>query len=398
MALFALPWLAMNFVKLLWEQGPWGAVDLKLRYNEVQLWFAGRPVYRDQLEAMHAVYPPASYIMLWPLLGWLTFPPARVVWAAMMGAALGGLGWLFVKESRAQTRLERIFVVLILLSMYATGFSIGHGQLTIFVLWGLVTGLTLMSRDQQAWQEHLVVTVLILVALVKPTLSVPFLWLMLFLPGTLQPALFVVLGYTALTMLAIAFQGFDLYALLQDWLLRGLTGAASGAVTGGYGNVHSWLAFIRLEQWNLPVSLLVVLALGFWTYQYRHGDLWLLLGVTAIVARFWTYHRSYDDMLILLPMITLFRIARDGHSGSRFAGMAGLLLAIAVISMFVPALIFVLPSWKPLLKTSQTPVPLLLLIFLLYWGRYEQRARTDDCVYRGACKRKSKTKRFPPAR
>jgi hypothetical protein len=380
MALFALPWLAMNVVKLLWEQGPWGAVDLKQRYNEVQLWFAGRPVYRYQPGAASAVYPPASYIMLWPLLGWLTFPLARVVWAAMMGAALGGLGWLFVKESRAQTRLERIFVVLILLSMYATGFSFGHGQLTIFVLWGLVTGLILLSRDQLTWQEHLGVAVLILIALVKPTLSIPFLWLVLFLPGTLQPALFVVLGYTALTMLAISFQGFDLYALLQDWLSRGLGGAAYGAAEGGYGNVHSWLAFIRLEQWNLPVSLLMVLALGFWTYQYRRGDLWLLLGVTAIVARFWTYHRSYDDMLILLPMITLFRIARDRPSGTRFAVMAGLLLAITVISMFVPALIFVLPSWKPLLKTSQTPVALLLLIFLLYWGRYEQRARTDDCV------------------
>jgi hypothetical protein len=48
------------------------------------------------------------------------------------------------------------------------------------------------------------VAVLILVALVKPTFSVPFLWLVLFLPGTLQPALFIVLGYIALTMLTIA--------------------------------------------------------------------------------------------------------------------------------------------------------------------------------------------------
>jgi len=182
------------------------------------------------------------------------------------------------------------------------------------------------------------------------------------------------------TELAVAFQGFALSSLFQDWLVRSLEGAAREAAGGGYGNLHSWLAFVGLGQWNLPVSLLVMLALGFWTYQHRHGDLWLLLGVTALVARFWTYHRSYDDMLVLLPMITLFRIARDGPSDDRCAVMAGLLLAIAVMSMFVPALIFVFPSWKPLLKTSQTPVPLLMLIFLLYWGRSVPRARTGGAL------------------
>jgi hypothetical protein len=83
-------------------------------------------------------------------------------------------------------------------------------------------------------------------------------------------------------------------------------------------------------------------------------------------------------MLVLLPMMTLFRIAQDGPRDSKFAGMAGFLLAMAVMSMFVPALVFVFPSWKPLLKTSQTPVLFLLLIFLLYWGRYERRVWTDD--------------------
>jgi len=31
MALFAVPWLVLNFVKLLLAQGPWGAVDLGLQ-------------------------------------------------------------------------------------------------------------------------------------------------------------------------------------------------------------------------------------------------------------------------------------------------------------------------------------------------------------------------------
>ena len=74
-----------------------------------------------------AVYPPASYVMLWPLLGWLAFTPAEVAWTATMALALGWLANLFVKETGAQTQLERIFDLLMVLSMYATGFSIGHG-------------------------------------------------------------------------------------------------------------------------------------------------------------------------------------------------------------------------------------------------------------------------------
>jgi hypothetical protein len=70
--------------------------------------------------------------------------------------------------------LQRIFVVLMVLSMYATAFTIAHEQLTIYVLWGLAAGLTLRYRNRRTWQDDLVVTALILVALVKPTLSVPF--------------------------------------------------------------------------------------------------------------------------------------------------------------------------------------------------------------------------------
>jgi hypothetical protein len=64
MALVALPWLTLNVAKLLWEERPWGAMDLKYRYHEVQRWFAGQPVYHEYPQAMHAVYPPASYTML----------------------------------------------------------------------------------------------------------------------------------------------------------------------------------------------------------------------------------------------------------------------------------------------------------------------------------------------
>jgi len=368
MALFAFPWLVLNFVKLLLAQGPWGAVDLSLRYNEVQLWFAGNSVYSEHSNAMHAVYPPASYAMLWPLMGWLEFPHARIVAALALAIAAGWLAIVLIKESGAETRLESAFIALLLLSMYATGFSIGHGQLTIYTIWALVVGLTLMSFGQRRWQDDLMVALCILIALVKPTLAIPFFWLVLFRAGTPRPALLVIAGYLSLTLIAVAFQKFDFIGLIQTWVVQGVEGAGREAAGGAYGNIHSWLAVLGLKEWDVPASAVLLLLLGCWTYRYRHADLWLLLGVTAIVARLWAYHRSYDDVIVLLPMITLFRIAKYDSSTNGYDLLAGMILTFSVMVMFIPALMFVVPAWKSVLKNSQSVLPLTMLAFLLFWG------------------------------
>jgi hypothetical protein len=150
--------------------------------------------------------------------------------------------------------------------------------------------------------------------------------------------------------------------------VQGVEGAGREAAGGAYGNIHSWLAVLGLKQWNVPASVVLLLSLGCWTYRYRHADLWLLLGVTAIVARLWVYHRSYDDVLVLLPMITLFRIAKYDSSKNGYDLLAGMILTFSVMAMFVPALMFVVPGWKSVLKNSQSVLPLTMLAFLLLWG------------------------------
>jgi len=110
MTIAALWRLGHELPRLVWEQGGPGAVDLRARHAEVQHWFAGQPVYgavedRD--------YPPASYTMLWPSLGWLDVAPARGLGAASTLVALGWLSYLCVRESRAQTRTEYGFIGLL---------------------------------------------------------------------------------------------------------------------------------------------------------------------------------------------------------------------------------------------------------------------------------------------
>ena len=137
----------------------------------MQAWFAGIPVYGNILTA---VYPPASYAILWPFLGWLAILPARWLWAVTTIASLVWLVRLTVCESGVDTHLQRVFVALIPLSMYATGATIGNGQLTVHLLPVIVSGLLMISRNGHKLRVGLIPAIMILMALVKPTITAPF--------------------------------------------------------------------------------------------------------------------------------------------------------------------------------------------------------------------------------
>ena len=306
-----------------------GAKDLESRYVETQCWFSGQPIY-GLLQT--AEYPPASYILLWPFLGWLAFGQVRWLWAATTLMALAWLAYLCVRESQASTRLQRLFIVFTVLSIYPTGNTITVGQLGIHCLAMLVTGLLLLYRGLGRWWEDLLGSALFVAALVKPSTAAPFIWMVLFIPGRLRPFLLVSLGYAALTLIAASFEESSLPTLLQAWLAQ----RNAVIVEGGYANFHKWMAAAGLKQWMLSAALFTLLALGLWTWRYRRADVWLLLGVTALVARFWTYHRMYDDQLILVPMIALFRLVRHGARPDGSDVTAGLLLAVNWAAMLTP--------------------------------------------------------------
>ncbi len=363
LAVFAVLKLGTEFYRLLGESRRQGAVDLHQRHTEVHQWFAGQVVYGA---IRTATYPPASYAILWPLVGWLEFTPVRWLWAASTVAAIGWLIYLIVRDSGATTRLERVFVALLLLSMNATGVAIGNGQLPLHVLPALVAGLVLLQRARGQWREELAGSVLILAAFVKPNMAIPFFWLVLVVPRNFRPALLVGVGCVALTLLAASFQEAGLVPLLRDWVARGVATSTRDSVQLSYGNLHSWAAALGLERWNTPASLGLLAALGGWVYHHRHSDLWRLLGVTALVARLWTYHGLYDDVLILLPMVALFRIAKQSPATDGAAVIAGVLLAITTLAMLAPARLFHGPPpgcW--LFSAGHTMVWGAIFIFLL---------------------------------
>ena len=258
--------------------------------------------------------------------------------------------------------------------MYATGATIGNGQLLVHILPVLVAGLLLLKNKDQCWSNDLLAAALVLIALVKPTVSAPFFWLVLFVPGRLRPAIIVSIGYIALSFWAALFQKKGLVTLLFKWYGRAAVGVEWGTARGGFANEHSWLDAVSLEGWQTPASLLSLGILGCWIYRYRRADIWILLGVTALVARFWTYHMWYDDLLILLPRIALFRIANQRLRFAAADMLAGPLLAVTILTMFAPGGLYLLPlPWNKLYVVLQTIAWVAVLIFLLNHARLERK-------------------------
>ncbi|MGB5619955.1 MAG: hypothetical protein WBM78_24160 [Desulfobacterales bacterium] len=372
MAVAAAVWLGYEFWRLLFQSGEMGAIDLRQRHNEVQAWFAGRPVYGD---IVTAVYPPASYVILWPHIGWLPATPARWFWALTTVLALTWLVTICVRESGADTFLHRRFIALIPLSMYATGATIGNGQLLVHILPVLVGGLLLLKIKEPIWHQDLLAAALVLIALVKPTVTAPFFWIVLFVPGRLRPAMLVSIGYGALSFFAVLFQKTGLINLMTKWSDRAAVGVEWGTARGGYANEHSWLEAFKLDGLEGPASVLALMILGFWVYRYRRADIWILMGVTALVARFWTYHMWYDDLLILLPMIALFRVANQRAPVAATDRLAGPLLAITILTTLAPGGLYLLPMpWNELYVALQTITWIAVLLFLFNHARCERKA------------------------
>jgi hypothetical protein len=352
---YALPLTVAN----LWSLG---GIDLWFRHQEVHLWFMDYPVYSI---LPVAVYPPASYVMLWPALGWMSFPAAREVWAVTSVLALGWLGYLLVRVSGAERPLSRAFIALTPLCVYATEQTIRVGQLGIHLLAALTAGFIVLGRGRGGWRRDMLASALILLSLVKPQFSAPFFWIVMFVVGRARPALIVSLAYVALTAIGASFQHGSLPSIIRKWT----TQRPQAGLEQGYGSIHAWLVDLHLRDLILWSSVIVVAVFGIWMFRNRRADLWLLVGVAALVARFWAYHRSYDNILLLLPMISLYRLVRSGPNPTGSDVTAGVLLALLWTFSVAGAPPMRFSAETAAFEWAETAVWLAVLVFLLRQGQ-----------------------------
>jgi hypothetical protein len=153
-------------------------------------------------------------------------------------------------------------------------------------------------------------------------------------------------------------------------------------VLAGHTNLHKWLALAGLRALMLPVSAAILTWLAWWIHRYRRIDFWILLGVCGLVAQFWIHHRLYDHLLLVVPMITLFRLARQGPSLGTSELLAGALFGLTWFSVHAPAsLLDGPPPLSTVLEATQTVVWLGVLVFLLVCARrHETRSAAPERI------------------
>jgi len=389
-----------------------GAIDVKNRFGETRAWFRGQNVYAIYPDA---VYPPASYALLGIVFNRLRWKIAQLVWYLLSLASVGVLSWQVVRHSLAQTRLEKVFLGLMPFAFYATGAALGNGQLVVFVLPLVLSALLRLTQPRLTNRDIGLGAIAMLFALVQPTIAAPFFWLVLFVVPRLKPAVLVVGMYLALTAFAVPFQiGATIpkkpaakpkiataavapkptptpepeppaddvlppdalqtdgpVQILNTWSGRATHGAYHGSLKGGYASVHDLLAALGLARWNWPTSIAILLLLGLWVFRNRHADLWLLLGVTAIVARLWTYHSWYDDLILIIPLISLFRLTKlPSYSPQTKLLAAGLFFWIWIF-LLAPGVLYTLRS-PDILVGIQITGWMVALLFLEFQVRRER--------------------------
>ena len=84
MSFLAATRLAYQFWRLLIDRNPNGAIDLRIVHELVYLWFKGEAL-------KEIILLPATYALLWPFTGWLSFESSRWLWAVIY---IASLAWL----------------------------------------------------------------------------------------------------------------------------------------------------------------------------------------------------------------------------------------------------------------------------------------------------------------
>lgn len=340
-------------------------VDLRARFDETRAWFTSPGFYeysaRDDTGGFD--YPPASYLMFWPLLGWLPFSVVRVLWAAICLGGAAGIAWISVRASRPRAPRTALLLALIPFGGYALGATLRVGQLTFFALALLLLAFDLMQRPRNNRGMGLAAGLLMAAALIKPTLTAPLIMVVMLLPGGLLSAACCILAYFILSMAAAAFRPESLFTLARQWTES--AGSLESHYLDGQTNIYRWLSLAGLESWILLTSVLSLLIFAAWTLIHRRADFWTLIGAGAIVTRFLTYHRLYDDALILLPLISLLRIASRSEPPGGLSRGAGFLFFLNWAALLSPGSIINEPGpLRPVAEAAQTVIWLATLAFL----------------------------------
>ena len=153
-----------------------------------------------------AMYPPATYAMLWPFVGYPSFPLVRIIWAATGLISLLLLLWIGVSEGGRWPWQIRLLVGAAVLSNYAISVAVATGQMSLQVLPPVILSILIVTRGNVSVRRDVLAAGLFVLGMAKPQIALPFGWILLYVPGRWRPVLFAVGMYIAVTLFAAMFQ------------------------------------------------------------------------------------------------------------------------------------------------------------------------------------------------
>jgi hypothetical protein len=278
-----------------------------------------------ELGPPEATYPPPAIGLLALTVGLLLdAQTVLVVWFAVNVAAAGGvavgLTRMWPVPPGGGTEADNLRLVLAALLLFPAAYStLVTGQFSLLVL-----GLLLLANDpSRGWLPR---GVALGVALLKPTVALPF----LFLPLVRREwrVLLAAVAIQAAATLYVAWQTGELAGMFLDWLT-----VASFFLQGMY-TLQDWLNVVSPRlPWLVPAaSLGVLIFCGITLAIARHLPRTRLIAVTAVTSVFWTYHASYD-FVVLLPVLLPLAGWSDAPPGKRWSALGLVLFAVLALAL-----------------------------------------------------------------
>lgn len=277
-----------------------------------------------------ATYPPPAIGILALTLGMLASPDA-VMWVwffinivATIGVA-HGLTRLWRTAPGGATEFDNYRILLAALLLFPPTFStVQAGQFSLVVL-----GLLLAANDPSVgWLPR---GLALGVALVKPSIALPF----LFLPLVRREwrVLFTTIAVQAIAGAYAVVQIGDVANTYRDWLT-----IARYFLHGMY-TLQDWMNPISHRlPWIVPAGSLSVLALcGISLALARNLSRSGQFGLACVTSIFWTYHSAYD-FVMLLPVLLPLAGWTERQPSERWAAVGLAIFAVLAIAL-TPAVI-----------------------------------------------------------
>ena len=355
----------------------WSAVNVAYRYDELTRFFGGVPIYHENFGRL--TYPPATYVFLWPVLGWLPLESARVLFVATNLASAIVIALLAYRLADRHPQAERFLIVAMVFACYPLQISVFLGHMPAQVV-ALVAIAALILRARVSWATDVAASACLAASLVKPTLAPPLVAAVLIATWRWRPVLLTGGIYAGVALIASTAQPAGFVELHLAWLRANTSHAVAAELIEALPNLHNWLSWAGHGRWGPAASILALVGYSVWAWRRRHADVWLLLGTGALVARLWSYHRPYDDIVILLAAIALLRVARGPDPGLRIP--AAVLFAVTCLTLLTPA-------WalynldRPTIRavyTAQTTVWVTVMAFLLFRGKKQLTAISPSAM------------------